>query len=73
MSVERLNRVRLRGSAGSGTARICRADLHFGEEPVSVVKGIGNGFLQWMVLRCVYCQNHEISRASCGRAVDAEG
>lgn len=54
--------------------RICRADLHYGEEPsISGRNGSGTVFFSGCVLRCVYCQNHEISREACGRSVDAAG
>lgn len=53
---------------------ICRADLHFGEEPcINGKKGSGTVFFSGCVLRCIYCQNHEISRESCGRSMDAAG
>ena len=73
--VERLNLSPSSGFCGlPALPRICRADLHFGEEPcISGKKGSGTVFFSGCVLRCVFCQNHEISRASCGRAVDAEG
>lgn len=51
---------------------ICRAALHFGEEPnISGKFGSGAVFFSGCVLRCSYCQNHVISRKSCGKVVDA--
>lgn len=52
---------------------VCRAELHFGEEPViSGKRGSGAIFFSGCVLRCEYCQNHEISREYCGVTMDAE-
>ena len=49
---------------------ICRSALHFWEEPViNGTKGSGTVFFAGCVLRCVYCQNSEISRRPCGIAV----
>ena len=46
------------------TLRIARADLHFWEEPeLSGSEGSGTVFFTGCNLGCVYCQNHEISRA----------
>ncbi|HSR11657.1 MAG TPA: radical SAM protein [Thermodesulfobacteriota bacterium] len=47
---------------------LARALPHFGEEPpVSGSRGAGTVFLSSCNLRCVYCQNHQISH-SCGGA-----
>ena len=50
---------------------IARAAPHFGEEPcISGQNGSGAIFFSGCNLRCVFCQNHEISRpASVGRTV----
>ena len=50
---------------------IARAAAHFGEEPcISGKNGSGTVFFSGCNLRCVFCQNHEISRpASVGKAV----
>jgi putative pyruvate formate lyase activating enzyme len=46
--------------AGMNIASIC---LHHGEEPsISGPEGICNIFFSGCNLRCIYCQNHEISR-----------
>lgn len=48
--------------AGMNIASIC---IHRGEEPViSGPEGICNIFFSGCNLRCIYCQNHEISRLS---------
>lgn len=53
---------------------VCRADLHFYEEPnISGENGSGAIFFSGCVLRCEFCQNYEISRESCGTRADASG
>ena len=53
--------------------RVARAAPHFGEEPcISGVRGSGTIFFTGCNLRCVFCQNHEISRASVGRTLTVE-
>ncbi len=53
--------------------RVALADLHFGEEPcISGKAGSGTVFFSHCNLRCVFCQNHEISQGGFGRTVDAE-
>ena len=43
--------------------RVSRAAPHFGEEPcISGVRGSGTVFFTGCNLRCVFCQNREISR-----------
>lgn len=50
---------------------VCRADLHFYEEPnISGENGSGAIFFSGCVLRCEFCQNYEISRKNCGTRVD---
>ncbi|MCR4590191.1 MAG: radical SAM protein [Lachnospiraceae bacterium] len=51
------------GVCGSGiTPRIARAALHHWEEPcISGKRGSGTVFFTGCALRCVFCQNHEIS------------
>jgi putative pyruvate formate lyase activating enzyme len=62
------------GVCGSGTLpRVARAALHFGEEPViSGTRGSGTVFFRGCALRCVYCQNGEISLRDGGTAVTVE-
>jgi len=53
-----------RTDAGFNIASIC---IHRGEEPViSGAEGICNIFFNGCNLRCIYCQNHEISQ--CGKS-----
>jgi len=43
---------------------------HFGEEPpLTTTGGAGTVFFTRCNLRCVYCQNHQISQGSLGRAI----
>ena len=50
--------------------RIARAAPHYGEEPCIAGKsGTGAVFFTGCNLRCVFCQNREISRASVGRTL----
>ena len=53
--------------------RIARAMLHYGEEPpISGSFGTGAVFFSGCTLRCVYCQNREISAGGKGKAVSSE-
>lgn len=53
--------------------RIARADVHMWEEPcISGKNGAGTVFFSGCVLRCVYCQNFEISQLSKGYEVSVE-
>lgn len=50
--------------------RLIRAAAHFGEEPcISGSRGSGTLFFTGCNLRCVFCQNHEISRGETGKIV----
>lgn len=51
-------------------AVVARAAPHFGEEPcISGTRGSGTVFFSGCSLRCVFCQNHGISRGGAGQAV----
>ena len=51
---------------------VARAALHFHEEPcISGTRGSGAVFFTGCNLRCVYCQNHAISRGHAGTSVTA--
>ena len=53
------------------TALVCRAAPHYGEEPcISGSRGSGAVFFAGCNLRCVFCQNHAISRGAAGTALD---
>ena len=66
------------GSVGfcgaSADAEINRIGLHFMEEPViSGTNGSGTVFFTHCTMKCVFCQNHEISRRSSkGKKISAE-
>lgn len=63
-----------RGVCGAtGTLRLARAALHFWEEPpISGEAGSGTVFFSGCPLKCVYCQNHEISTGNFGIEVPPE-
>ena len=53
--------------------RVARAALHFWEEPcISGTNGSGTVFFSGCNLRCVYCQNYEISSENKGVEIDDE-
>ncbi len=56
------------GFCGAGALpKVCRAALHFWEEPfLSGEAGSGTVFFSGCTLRCVFCQNREISRGQAG-------
>ena len=67
----RCGAARADGRAGfcgaSSTLRIARSALHFWEEPpISGERGSGAIFFSGCPLRCVFCQNHEISQEGFG-------
>lgn len=63
-----------RGVCGAtDTLRLARAALHFWEEPpISGEAGSGTVFFSGCPLKCVYCQNHEISTGNFGIDVSEE-
>ena len=69
-----VDRVNVRGVCRMGAeAVVARAAPHFGEEPcISGEKGSGTVFFAGCTLRCVFCQNYELSRGRQGKAVSAE-
>ena len=60
--------------ASPALPRVARAAPHFGEEPcISGTRGAGTIFFTGCNLRCVYCQNHEISRGvPAGKSLSVE-
>ena len=68
---------RLEGEQGfcraTDQAMVASYGPHFGEEaPLVGRKGSGAVFFSWCNLRCLYCQNYEISHLGAGRAVSTE-
>lgn len=62
-------------SCNAPKANVNLTMLHFGEEPViSGVRGSGAVFFEGCQLRCVFCQNYQISRAPTftGKAMTAQ-
>lgn len=52
---------------------VARAALHMWEEPcISSTQGSGAVFFSGCSLKCVFCQNHSISRALSGKEISAE-
>ena len=60
-----------RGFCGvSDTFRVARAALHFWEEPcISGSKGSGTVFFSGCNLKCVYCQNYDVSHNCFGKDI----
>ena len=57
--------------ASPALPRIARAAPHFGEEPcISGASGSGTVFFSGCNLRCVFCQNAQISRGGTGKTVN---
>ena len=60
-----------RGFCGMGSSlRVARAALHQWEEPpISGNRGSGTVFFSGCTLRCIFCQNHDISSAGFGKEI----
>ncbi len=57
----------------TNTVKIARAGLHFWEEPIiSGKEGSGTIFFSGCNLKCVYCQNYDISSEAFGKEVTVE-
>lgn len=55
----------------SDKLKIARAGTHFGEEPcISGTMGSGTVFFSGCPLKCVYCQNYNISQECFGKYID---
>ena len=68
-----------RGETGNGFCGmgadpvLARAALHFDEEPViSGTRGAGTVFFSGCSLKCVFCQNYEISHGGFGKCVNVD-
>src|SRR5574337_1805689 len=54
-------------------AMVSSSFAHFGEEDcLRGRRGSGTIFFSWCNLRCVFCQNYDISREGCGRLAGPE-
>lgn len=59
--------------AANDNLKIARAELHLWEEPsISMGKGSGTVFFSHCNLKCVFCQNHEISQEYNGAYITIE-
>ena len=68
-----VDRKKQAGFCGAKDLKIARADLHFYEEPpLSGTRGSGAVFFSGCSLRCVFCQNFEVSRGRVGKTVTPE-
>lgn len=69
-----INRTASPGFCGvTDTFRVARAALHHWEEPcISGAKGSGTVFFSGCNLKCVYCQNFEISHNAFGKDISDE-
>lgn len=63
-----------RGFCGAGEKiRVARAALHYWEEPcISGEIGSGTVFFSYCTLKCVFCQNYNISQCSWGKEITIE-
>lgn len=63
-----------KGFCGGGNlVRVARAALHYWEEPcISGESGSGTVFFSGCTMRCVFCQNKEISRNEVGKEITIE-
>ena len=63
-----------RGVCGANdTLKVARAALHMWEEPpISGEAGSGTIFFSGCSLKCIYCQNHEISTGNFGLEISPE-
>lgn len=63
-----------KGFCGGGNlVRVARAALHYWEEPcISGESGSGTVFFSGCTMRCVFCQNKEISRGEAGKEITIE-
>lgn len=58
---------------GAKLAKVARAALHFWEEPcISGESGSGTVFFSGCTMRCIFCQNREISRGEAGKEITNE-
>ena len=64
-----VDRTKSKGYCNQGMLKVARASLHKWEEPIiSGTSGSGTVFFSGCNLKCVYCQNYEVSRGK-GKAI----
>lgn len=70
-----VDREKSKGFCGMGEKPVvARASLHMWEEPcISGTGGSGTVFFSGCNLKCIFCQNHEISHGGIGKEVSAMG
>lgn len=69
-----VNREENAGFCGVKTLKVARVMLHMWEEPIiSVGKGSGAIFFSGCNLKCLYCQNFEISHQAKGNEISPKG
>lgn len=62
------------GRCGAKKLKIARADLHYFEEPIICGKnGSGTVFFCGCNLRCIFCQNYDVSRNKVGKEISTDG
>lgn len=67
------NRTESYGVCGAKGLRIARYGKHYWEEPIiSGVNGSGTVFFSGCALKCVYCQNYEVSHFGKGKDITIE-
>jgi putative pyruvate formate lyase activating enzyme len=68
-----VNRAERTGACHTGLkARVASFGAHHGEEnPLRGWRGSGTIFFSWCNLRCIYCQNHDISQSPAGNEIDS--
>lgn len=69
-----IDRDSFKGACGAPVSyKLARAALHFWEEPcISGERGSGTVFFSGCSLKCVFCQNFEISRNAFGKVITEE-
>lgn len=72
-NVDRIDNSNVGVCGVTNTIRIARADLHYFEEPcISGEKGSGTIFFSGCPLKCIFCQNKEISLGLKGNDISVE-
>lgn len=68
-----IDRTLQKSFCGANTLKIAKVMKHFWEEPlISGTKGSGAVFFCFCSLKCIYCQNYEISHLGMGKEISVE-